>query len=297
MLIVYYVAIAGLVCLFNRRKIRFLRFILGDGWSRFCKENGRKMLAFSMTGIILFSVARTIPGDLRIYFVDVGSGDCCVIKSPMGKNIIIDGGNNRDYDYGENVVVPYLLDRKMTKVDFLMVSHFDADHCGGLFAVLENLKVDTIVIGKQGEAYDNCTEFLELTKNKHVKVISVQAGDILKIDKRTSFQILWPDAKNMISDNGINNNSMMGKLVYGDFSMLFTGDIEEKAEKVILEKYKNTDVLDCDILKVAHHGSKSSSMEEFVEMVSPQVSVIGVGDNKYGHPNMDVIKRLEGLRK
>lgn len=215
----------------------------------------------------------------------------------MGKNIIIDGGNNRDYDYGENVVVPYLLDRKMTKVDFLMVSHFDADHCGGLFAVLENLKVDTIVIGKQGEAYDNCTEFLELTKNKHVKVISVQAGDILKIDKRTSFQILWPDAKNMISDNGINNNSMMGKLMYGDFSMLFTGDIEERAEKVILEKYKNTDVLDCDILKVAHHGSKSSSIEEFVEMVSPQASVIGVGDNKYGHPNMDVIKRLEGLRK
>lgn len=215
----------------------------------------------------------------------------------MGKNIIIDGGNNRDYDYGENVVVPYLLDRKMTKVDFLMVSHFDADHCGGLFAVLENLKVDTIVIGKQGEAYDNCTEFLELAKTKHVKVISVQAGDSVKIDKHTNFQILWPDARNIISDNGINNNSMMGKLVYGDFSMLFTGDIEEKAEKVIVEKYKNTDALNCDVLKVAHHGSKSSSIEEIVKMVSPKVSVMGVGENKYGHPNGDVIRRLEGLRK
>ena len=90
-----------------------------------------------------------------------GNGDCTVIKSSMGKNIIIDGGNNQDYDYGENVVVPYLLDRKITKIHFLMVSHFDADHCGGLFAVLENLKVDTIIIGKQNEAYENCTKFLE----------------------------------------------------------------------------------------------------------------------------------------
>lgn len=228
----------------------------------------------------------------------LGSGDCCVIKSPMGKNVIIDGGNNRDYDYGENVVVPYLLDRKMTKVDFLMVSHFDSDHCGGLFAVLENLKVDTIVIGKQGEAYDNYTEFLALAKTKNVKVVSVQAGDTVKIDQYTDFQILWPDAKNMISDNGINNNSMMGKLVYGDFSMLFTGDIEEIAEKKILEKYKNSNILDCNILKVAHHGSKSSSIQEMLEKIVPQVAVIGVGgDNKYGHPNQDVIARLKNLRK
>ena len=226
------------------------------------------------------------------------NGDCCVIKSPMGKNIIIDGGNNRDYDYGENVVVPYLLDRKITKIDFLMVSHFDSDHCGGLFAVVENLKVDTIIIGKQDAQYDNCTEFLELAKAKNVKVVSVEAGNIVKIDKNCHFQILWPDVENMISDNGINNNSIMAKLVYGEFSMLFTGDIEEKAEKVVLEKYKNTDVLNCNILKVAHHGSKSSSIEEMINKITPQICVIGVGeDNKYGHPNADVIERLEGLRK
>ena len=79
--------------------------------------------------IIICNVISFIPRNLRIYFVDVGQGDCAVIKSPMGKNIIIDGGNNRDYDYGENIVVPYLLDRKITKIDFLMVSHFDSDHC------------------------------------------------------------------------------------------------------------------------------------------------------------------------
>lgn len=225
------------------------------------------------------------------------SGDCCVIRSPLGKNIIIDGGNNRDYDYGEQVVVPYLLDRKITKIDFLMVSHFDADHCGGLFVVVENLKVDTIILGKQDSEYENCVEFLKLAKSKNVKVISVQAGDVIKIDKYCQFQILWPDSQNMISDNGINNNSILTKLVYGEFSMLFTGDIEEKAEKESLEKYKNTDVLNCDILKVAHHGSKSSSIQEILEKITPKVAVIGVGENNYGHPNKDVLERLQNLRK
>lgn len=220
-----------------------------------------------------------------------------MIKSPMGKNIIIDGGNNRDYDYGENVVVPYLLDRKITKIDFLMVSHFDADHCGGLFAVVENLKVETIILGKQDSEYENCVEFLKLAKSKNVKVISVQAEDVVKIDQYSQFQILWPDSQNMIVDNGINNNSILAKFMCRDFTMLFTGDIEEKAEKEILEKYRNSDILDCDILKVAHHGSKSSSIQEILEKITPKVAVIGVGENNYGHPNSDVMKRLENLRK
>lgn len=223
----------------------------------------------------------------------LGSGDCTVIKSMTGKNILIDGGDNKDYDYGENVVVPYLLDRKITKIDFLIVSHFDSDHCGGLFAVLENLKVNKIIIGKQAEEYENCRKFLELAKEKNVEVMVVQAGDDVKIDKYTNFQVLWPDVKNMISDNGINNNSIAGKLVCREFSMFFTGDIEKIAEEELVEKYKKTGILDSDILKVAHHGSKSSSIEEILRFVSPKISVIGVGgDNKYGHPNGDVIERI-----
>ena len=163
--------------------------------------------------------------------------------------------------------------------------------------MLENLKVKNIIIGKQDSEYDNCKKFLELAKSKKVNVISVKAGDFVKIDKYSCFQILWPDVNKMIADNGINNNSILAKLVYGDFSMLFTGDIEEKAEKEILEKYKDTDVLNCDILKVAHHGSKSSSIQEMLEKNTPKIAVIGVGENKYGHPNVDVISRLESLRK
>ena len=219
-----------------------------------------------------------------------------MIQSPTGKNIIIDGGNNRDYDYGENVVVPYLLDRKITKIDYLMISHFDSDHCGGLFAVLRELKVGMVVIGKQAEEYENCVEFMKLAKEKHVKVIAVQTGDQLKIDRYLHFDMLWPDSSNLVSDNGINNNSMTAKLVYGNFTMLFTGDIEAIAEEQIVKMYENRNILDCDILKVAHHGSKSSSIEQIVNLVTPKISVIGVGeDNKYGHPNKDVIGRMEGI--
>lgn len=250
-----------------------------------------------MVMVVLLNIIKIIPQSLKIYFVDVGQGDCCVIKSPLGKNIIIDGGNNQDYDYGENVVVPYLLDRKITKIDFLMVSHFDSDHCGGLFAVLENLRVDTIIIGKQDSEYENCVEFLELAKEKKVNVKSVKAGDIIKIDKYTCFQILWPDIDKMVYDNGINNNSILAKLVCKNFSMLFTGDIEEIAEKQIVKEYENSDVLNCNILKVAHHGSKSSSIEELLQKINPEIALVGVGkDNKYGHPNNTVIERLEGSR-
>lgn len=294
MLILYYIVIAIIVYLFNMKKIKFLRFVLGNGAKEFVKKNLEKIASVGIIIIVLFNVVKLVPHDLRIYFVDVGQGDCSVIKSAMGKNIIIDGGNNQNYDYGENVVVPYLLDRKITKIDFLMVSHFDSDHCGGLIAVVENLKVHNIIIGVQDSEYENCTNFLELAKSKNINIIVVKSGDKVKIDKYTYFDILWPDTQNMISDNGINNNSIMAKLVYNDFSMLFTGDIEEIAEKEIIKKYKNTNVLNSNILKVAHHGSKSSSIQEMVEIINSKIAVIGVGsDNKYGHPSSDVVERLE----
>ena len=228
------------------------------------------------------------------------NGDCCVIKSPLGKTAIIDGGNNKDYDYGENVVLPYLLDRKITKIDYLMVSHFDSDHCGGLFAVVKNLKVKNIIIGKQENTYENCTKFLELAKKKHINLIVVQKGDSVKIDKYARFEILWPDTSKWFNDsnNGINNNSITAKLICGKATMLFTGDIEELAEEEIVKMYSDSSILDCDILKVAHHGSKSSSIEEIIRKITPKISIIGVGiDNKYGHPNKDVISRLQGIRK
>lgn len=109
-------------------------------------------------------------------------------------------------------------------------------------------------------------------------------------------QILWPKTE-QIGENILNNNSIVAKLNYKNFSMLFTGDIEEVAERQILKEYSGTNILKSTVLKVAHHGSKTSSIQQFIEVVNPKIALIGVGKNNlFGHPNNDVLKRINDLR-
>ena len=118
------------------------------------------------------------------------------------------------------------------------------------------------------------------------------------IEKNLYLDILWPTSNYIINENILNNNSLVCKLVYKSYSMLFTGDIEEIAENVILEKYKDTNILKSTILKVAHHGSKTSSTERFLNIVKPKVVLIGVGENNiFDHPNDVVLKRLKRMWK
>ena len=179
-----------------------------------------------------------------------------------------------------------------------MISHFDSDHCKGLEYVLENMKVENIVLGLQYEDYENLKNVLKIAEENKINIISVKANDVLKIDKYTNFEILWPSSENMVSENSINNNSIVVKLNYYEFSMLFTGDIEAKAEEELIALYENTYLLSSTALKVAHHGSKSSSIGGILNLVQPKIALIGVGSNNlYGHPNNDVLNRLEELRR
>lgn len=160
--------------------------------------------------------------------------------------------------------------------------------------ILQEIKVETVIIGKQYEASENYKEFQRIVNNRKVNVHVVEAGNKIQIENNLYFYVLWPTSANMISDNAINNNSLVCKLIYKNFSMLFTGDIEEIAEKAILSKYVNKqEVLNADILKVAHHGSKTSSIKEFINAVNPKYAVIGVGkDNKFGHPSEKTLETL-----
>lgn len=163
--------------------------------------------------------------------------------------------------------------------------------------MLKELKVKNVIIGKQFEDYENYQEFKKIVKERKIKVQIVEAGQRIKIEKDLYFDILWPSSDNVISENSINNNSLVCKVIYQNSSCIFTGDIEEIAEKAILEKYKNTKVLQSTILKVAHHGSKSSSIEEFLNVVKPKIALIGVGEkNTFGHPNSGVLERIEEKR-
>ena len=188
------------------------------------------------------------------------------------------------------------MDKGYTKINYVFISHFDQDHVGGILPVLEELHIGQIFISPQVEKSENYETFLELVKQKDLKVQEVKAGDKIIIEDIT-FQILWPIEK-PIEENMLNNNAMVMKLQYKSFSMLFTGDIEEIAEKKILNLYKdNADKLNTTVLKVAHHGSKSSSTEEFLKVVNSKVAIIGVGENNmFGHPNNEVLERLQSFR-
>ena len=163
---------------------------------------------------------------------------------------------------------------------------------------MKKMKIKNVIIGEQYETYENYKEFLEIVKEKKINVKVVNAESKIKIEDKIYFDVLWPNKKNMISKNAINNNSIVCKLVYKDFSMLFTGDIEEVAEKAILSEYGRTgaNILNSTILKVAHHGSKTSSTIEFINAVNPKYALIGVGkNNKFGHPSDITISNLQSL--
>ncbi len=149
---------------------------------------------------------------------------------------------------------------------------------------------------------ENYKKFIRIIKNKKIPVLIIEVNNAdtekIQIEQNVYFEILWPQSTNSISENVLNNNSIVCKLHYNNFSMLFTGDIEEIAEMQILQEYKsNIKALDSTVLKVGHHGSKTSSTKEFIEAVNPKIALIGVGENnKFGHPNEEVLEVLEKLR-
>ncbi|MBR3255971.1 MAG: hypothetical protein IKF97_07190 [Clostridia bacterium] len=165
---------------------------------------------------------------------------------------------------------------------------------GGILTIIQELKVDKVIISKQAENSENYTKFKELVNEKHIKVLIISMGETLRIEQDLYFEVLWPDNEKLITENALNNNSIVCKLYYKNFSMIFTGDIEENAEKLILQKFNNSNILNSTVLKVGHHGSKTSSTLAFLEAVKPKMALIGVGENnKFGHPNDEVIKRLQ----
>ena len=189
--------------------------------------------------------------NLRIHFVDVGQGDCTLVITPTGKTMLVDGGgseNIENYDVGESVLVPYLLDKNIKTIDYMLVSHFHADHCNGLLAVLEKLDVKTVIFAKQEETCKEYENFIEKAKQNNSKVIIAQNGQNIMLDKSTKLEILQAGIK---SDN-LNNTSIIAKLVYGNFSMLFTGDAEVEEEQVVLKNIPATK-LKANVLKVGHH--------------------------------------------
>lgn len=265
------------------------------------KKYSKKILIIVILLVIIFNFIFPIftskRSNLEINFIDVGQGDSTLIRV-NNRTILVDGGGSAygdNYDVGEMTLFPYLLDRGINKLDYVIISHFDSDHCQGLNFIMENMKVENAIISNLGQESDEYDTFINLAKKQRTNLIFVKMGDVIKIGNAT-INILFPE-NNLITDNEKNNNAIVFKFIWKDFSMLFTGDIEEKAESRILSIYSNNlSILQATILKVAHHGSKTSSTKGLLEVVKPKISLIGVGeDNNFGHPNIGVIERLESI--
>ena len=254
-----------------------------------------KKLKIKITIILSLSIIilNIIPKDLRIHFIDVGQGDSTFIETPHNKTILIDGGGSlsESFDVGEKTLLPYILDRGYTKIDYIFITHFDQDHVGGILTLLKEIKIGKIFIGEQFEECENYDKFINIVKQEKLEVTKIKKGDKIIIDN-IIFNILFPDIENPIEENSLNNNSIVMQMKYKSITALFTGDIEEIAEEQIIKEN-----IEADILKIAHHGSKTSSTQKFLEKVKPKIALIGVGENnKFGHPNIEVIKRLEKLK-
>lgn len=263
-----------------------------------CKKYVYSFLTIGVSILLIVNFTDVYQDRMRINFIDVGQGDSCLIRY-KGTNIMIDSGGslskNKDgksYDIGENVLNNYLLNRGITRLDYIMASHFDEDHSQGFIFLLKNMKVKNVIISEQYKTSSIYEQFKQICKKQNIQIIYVKSGDEIRI-KDLAFKILHPKSKeNQISENPLNNNAIVCMVRYKNRRILFTGDIEKVAENEMVKEYTNG--LKADILKVGHHGSKTSTTKEFLDLINPSVALIGVGqNNKFGHPNEDVIKRLE----
>ena len=223
-------------------------------------------------------------GNLTVDFIDVGQGEAILITTSEGKTMLIDAGDNSQ----EGEIVDFLNRKEIKKIDFVVGTHPHADHIGGLDAVIRNFEIGEIYMPKVAHTTKTFEDVLIAIKEKGYTVKTAKAGLTLGLDHRMKVKMIAPVSN---SYNDINDYSAVIRLEYGTMSFLFTGDAEKTSEYEILkEAYPINSV----VLNLGHHGSGTSTTDEFLELVDPNYAVISSGkDNKYGHPHKDIIKKLE----
>lgn len=252
-------------------------------------DTKRKLLLFFLTFLIIldFLVWYQIfnNGKLRVAFLDVGQGDSILVTSPSGNIMLIDGGPDRSVLEGLGREMGFL--NKV--IDFLMVSNPDKDHIAGFISVLEKYKVLNVIIPGTVSSTETYQAFLDAVSNEGSNIFIARRGERIDFGDGVFMDILFPDRD--VSSLDTNTGSIVGKLVYGETDILFTGDVTGEVEEYL--SIFDKDVLESEVLKVAHHGSKTSSNESFLEVVAPQYAVISLGkSNKYGHPHQEVLNNL-----
>jgi len=230
-------------------------------------------------------------GILKVTLIDVGQGDAILIESPNHKNMLIDAGPRQfKYDAGERTIVPLLKHKGITKLDCILVTHSHSDHVGGVRYIIEHEPVLSFAEADVNASSALYRETKYAIRRHEISYLDVQRGDLIDLDPCMRVYVLHPRMPEDLH-NSLNNTSVVVKLVFGKRSVLLVGDAENEVEAKLCPRYGS--FLASDILKVGHHGSNTSSSEEFLRYVKPIVSLVSVGTkNKFGHPSRATIARL-----
>ena len=232
---------------------------------------------------------------LEVNFFDIGQGDAAFIETPKGQQVLIDGGPSSKILEKLGKEMPFW-DRD---IDLVILTHPEADHLSGLIDVLKKYKVRNILWTGIIRDTPEYKEWQKLIREEGAKIFIASKGQKIKMANDISIDVLFPfeSAEGKEFENS-NDTSVVSRLVLGHNSFIFTGDISEIAEKELISAYSCSDscefaTLDSDVLKIAHHGSKTSSSEGFLQVVSPEVAIISVGkNNSYGHPTPETLENL-----
>lgn len=221
--------------------------------------------------------------DLEVHYIDVGQGDSILIKG-KDKNMLIDAGSNSYRDF----LIDYIEAQNIDRLDYVVATHPHEDHIGSMDEVIDYFNVENIImpdVVHTSRAFENLIDSID---RNNLSITLAKPGDRYDLNGAQAI-ILAPIGENY---SGLNNYSVVIKLVNGENSFLFTGDAESISENEMLNR--NTNILDSHALKLGHHGSSSSTTEDFFKAVSPDYAIISAGyENSYGHPHWEIIERLE----
>lgn len=223
---------------------------------------------------------------LTISYIDVGQADSILIQTPGGKNVLIDAGNNGD----ATTIVNYLKSKNISKLDFVIATHTHEDHIGSLDTVIKTFDIGQVVMPKETSNTQTFRDVITAMTQKGLKPLEAKAGVKLDFGSEVYAELLAPNSSGY---EDINDYSAVLRLVYGKNSFLFTGDAETQSESEMLHLGNQ---LKADVLKVGHHGSRTSSTLSFLKLVAPKYAIISVGTgNSYGHPTGDALNRLNSI--
>ena len=252
---------------------------------------GLLIILFLITVIVWFFVFAQESGKfLKVEFFDVGQGDSIFIETMDKKQILIDGGPDLSILEKIGLKMPFY-DRY---IDLIILSHPEADHLNGLIEITKRYEVGAIITTGVFRDTEQYKEWLKIIEQKLIPIYLAKSGGEIDFGNNIKIDILYP-FENMagLLISNTNNSSIVGKLIYNNFEVLLTGDIEKSIEQKLVSSGID---LQADVLKVAHHGSKTSTAEEFLIAVNPIIAVIQAGkDNKYGHPHQEVLERMANV--